>query len=202
MANPNDSQDSDPFASLHSLEDTYQAEGHALGLADGARQGRTEGRVFGLEKGFEKFLEMGKLKGRSDVVAARFGLAESGDRAAGAGGVMALEGERLRRHVEKLEALTDPGTFSTENEEDEVEAFEQRVRDARGKVRVVERIVGEGDERVARAGASGGDSGEERQAKTRREGARVVQRREDGAGGEGGGKASEMEDFGVGKARK
>ncbi|QIW98201.1 hypothetical protein AMS68_003719 [Peltaster fructicola] len=58
----------DPLQNLVNLEEQYFAEGHALGIEDGAKAGRAEGRQFGMEKGFEKFAELGRLNGRSAVL--------------------------------------------------------------------------------------------------------------------------------------
>lgn len=160
----------DPFDPLLSLESQYHLEGRTLGLAEGAASGRIEGRVFGLEKSFEKFLELGKLGGRSAVWNARLpsdlsapppssspslssetpqsdGPLEVG-KEAGSGVLGVLPGagsERLVRHVRRLAELTNEDDVSKENSEEGVQDFDDRLREARAKAVLVERLVGEGN---------------------------------------------------------
>ena len=129
----------DPFDSLLSLEETYYAEGLALGIADGERSGRIEGRLFGLEKGFEKFTAMGRLNGRAQVWTGRLA-SESGS------GVELKGSERLRKHVERLAELTDPESLETKNDEAAVSEFDERVAGAKAKATLIARIVGEVDD--------------------------------------------------------
>ena len=60
--------------SLLRLEETYHAEGHALGETDGTHAGLLEGRAFGLQRAFERFSAMGRLHGRSVIWTSRMGL--------------------------------------------------------------------------------------------------------------------------------
>lgn len=57
--------------SLLNLEETFYAEGFALGKADGIESGRREGRAFGLSRGYERFAAMGRLHGRAVVWSSR-----------------------------------------------------------------------------------------------------------------------------------
>lgn len=139
-----DTNTSDPFDSLLNLESTYYAEGHALGASDGARAGRIEGRTFGLEKGFEKFAELGRLGGRAAVWDARLHLQSSGTDE-DAGGLAVKGSERLRRQVARLRELTDPESLSTVNDEESVNAFDERLREAKAKATLVGKMVGEKD---------------------------------------------------------
>ena len=59
------------------------------------------------------------------------------------GGVPILENPRLRTHVRTLYALTEPGSLSTENNEGSVADFEDRLKRAEGKIKVIEKITGE-----------------------------------------------------------
>ena len=165
---PEDPTTTDPFDSLLNLEATYHAEGYALGASDGARAGRIEGRTFGLEKGFEKFAELGRLGGRAGVWGARLerhpprdgervGVSE-GERE---GGGVGLKGsERLRRQVARLRELSDPESLSTVNDEESVNAFDERLREARAKATLVGKMVGERDgDAASDALASGGEAG-------------------------------------------
>ena len=143
--------DSDPFAPLFSLEDEFYAEGLQLGITDGTRAGKIEGRTFGLEKGFEKFAEMGHMNGRSAVWAAR--LDYSGE----SKGVRLKGSERLQRNVSKLSELTSAETLSTVNDEDDVNEFDDRLRDAKAKAVLVARMVGEKDSDLTASEASRAD---------------------------------------------
>lgn len=173
----------DPFETLLSLEEQYHTEGRTLGLAEGAASGRIEGRIFGLEKSFEKFLELGKLSGRSAVWDAR--LPDSSPSSSGGlevgkedAGILAMNGasERLVRHVGRLVELTSQEDVSRENSEEGVQDFDDRLREARAKAVLVERLVGE----VAGGAASGGAA-----AGVKRAGVKPT-----------GVKSGEMEDFG------
>lgn len=181
-----ESRQDDPFDSLLNLESTYHAEGYSLGASDGARAGRIEGRTFGLEKGFEKFAELGRLRGKAGVWDARLRFHSqqgSGDEGGGGGGekrdTVALKGsERMRKQVARLRELTDPESLSMVNDEESVNAFDERLREARAKATLVGKMVGE---REGDFGANATPVGEEKGAakKTR--------------GKQGGSK--EMEDF-------
>lgn len=154
-------QQEDPFDTLLSLESQYHAEGRALGISEGSLSGRIEGRVFGLEKSFEKFLELGKLGGRAAVWNARLpenatltstsgpASLEVGKEEPEAGKLGVLPGsgsERLVRHVKRMAELTDADDVSRENSEEGVQDFDDRLREARAKAVLVERLVGEGKE--------------------------------------------------------
>lgn len=185
--------DTDVFADVLNLEETYYQEGYALGISDGSKSGRIEGRVFGLEKGFEKFLEMGRLHGRAVVWEARLPPSSSStstttvESEADGRLLPTLSGnDRLRKHVDRLAALSEPAGLSTENSEDAVSEFDDRLKDAKAKATLITRIVGE-DEASLEGGegrAEGGSRG-----KTLRV------RRNGGAGAVAGRRMGEMEDF-------
>lgn len=165
---------SDPFESLLSLEEQYHHEGRTLGLAEGEASGRIEGRVFGLEKSFEKFIELGRLGGRAAIYSARLpsdsspnssstGEIEVGKEDASILGPLPGTGsERLVRHVRRLVELTNADDVSRENSEEGVQDFDDRLREAKAKGVLIERLVGEGKESgpggssaVKRAGVKG-----------------------------------------------
>ncbi|KAL9004863.1 MAG: hypothetical protein Q9188_002324 [Gyalolechia gomerana] len=57
---------------------------------------------------------------------------------------------RLEKHLRSLYALTEPASLSTENSEDAVSEFDDRLKRAEGKVKIIEKLVGEepvGDDR-------------------------------------------------------
>lgn len=154
----------DPFDDILSLEEKFYDEGFQLGKADGEKAGRIEGRVFGLEKGFEKYVESGRLHGRSLVWISRslhinntmtngMTVASKNEEKlplptpSSSGVDLCLPGlstnARIEKHLKILYALTEPATLSTENSEDAVSDFDDRLKRAVGRVKMIERIVGE-----------------------------------------------------------
>jgi hypothetical protein len=159
------SSSSDPFESLLSLEEQYHLEGRTLGLAEGEASGRIEGRVFGLEKSFEKFIELGRLGGRVAVWEARLpestptssstSQIEVGKEDSSRLGVLPGSGSgRLVRHVRRLVELTNAEDVSRENSEEGVQDFDDRLREAKAKGVLIERLVGEGGKDSGAAGGS------------------------------------------------
>ncbi|KAI0479553.1 DUF1715-domain-containing protein [Xylaria cf. heliscus] len=51
---------------------------------------------------------------------------------------------RLEKNIETLYGLVEPGTLSTNNDDEAVNDFDSRMKGAHGKLRIVERVVGEG----------------------------------------------------------
>ncbi|KAL1612461.1 hypothetical protein SLS60_000688 [Paraconiothyrium brasiliense] len=141
----------DPFESLLTLEDDLYTTAYAQGAADGSHAGRIEGRIFGLEKGFEKFAALGQLHGRAAVWGARLPSATittidkneivNGENEAALPTLS--DSERLKKHIQMLHALTDPATFSTLNTEDAVADFDDRLKRAGAKAKIIERMAGE-----------------------------------------------------------
>ncbi|CAK4011803.1 ORAOV1 family [Lecanosticta acicola] len=183
------SEERDVFEDALNLEDRYYSEGYSLGVADGSKSGRIEGRIFGLEKGFEKFVEMGKLNGRAAVWEARLpeNLAQDGAETALEEKLPPIgRSDRLQRHIERLAALSDPDDLSTTNEEDTVSEFDDRLKDAKAKARLIDRIAGEEEPSVSvnEAGQEAAKSGTDRTFR--------VRRTQPSGAGRG---AHEMEDF-------
>ena len=56
--------------------------------------------------------------------------------------------------------MLEPGTLSTRNDDDAVNDFDSRVKGARGKFKVVERVVGETVDAAAEAGVGTGAKNE------------------------------------------
>ncbi|KAL8729202.1 MAG: hypothetical protein Q9181_005087 [Wetmoreana brouardii] len=50
---------------------------------------------------------------------------------------------RLEKHIRTLYALTEPASLSTDNSEDAVSDFDDRLRRAEGKVKIIEKLVDE-----------------------------------------------------------
>lgn len=65
---------------------------------------------------------------------------------------LTVGGARLEKNIVTLHALVEPDTLSTENTDEAVQDFDDRVKRAQGKARVIERQVGED-------GGSGGGGG-------------------------------------------
>ena len=163
----------DPLDSLLCLEDQYYDEGFTLGTADGAQAGLAEGRLFGLEKGFEKFVNMGKLHGQSIVWASRLPSVQASrattleclppttdDKTLENGSVSVLNTlkqktshghplpllpfqPRLEKHIQTFHALVEMETVSVKNDEDSVSEFDDRLKRAGGKSKVIEKLIGE-----------------------------------------------------------
>ena len=128
----------DPFDDLFNLEDRFYDEGFQQGEADGRRAGLVEGRTLGLENGFKKFAEAGRLQGKAVMWANQF----AGNKHA-----------RARKNLRLMYALVEPGTLSTTNTDEAVNDFDDRVKRAQGKARVIEKMLGES---AAGMAASGG----------------------------------------------
>jgi hypothetical protein len=153
----------DPFDDILNLEDQFYLQGYQQGQADGLQAGRIEGRSVGLSKGFDKFFESGRFYGKAVVWANRLpagpsstsnSLEEHGDgdeKTAAAATSETLElrlpplssNSRLEKNVVAVHALVEPDTLSTDNTDDAVDDFDDRVKRAQGKMKIVERIIGE-----------------------------------------------------------
>lgn len=165
----------DAFDDLLNLEEQFYSEGYEQGVADGDRAGRIEGRALGIEKGFEKFVEAGRLHGKSIVWANRLPQAhQQPQHAAGPQPpaprmpedckkqvlpVLSGGGARLEKNIVVLHALVEPDTLSTENSDEAVNDFDDRVKRAQGKARVIERHLGEDAGLDAAAKAKAKDDG-------------------------------------------
>jgi hypothetical protein len=155
---------SDPLEDVLYLEDQYYDQGYQQGYEDGFQAGKIEGRSVGLKTGYEKFLEAGRLQGKAIVWANRIpnirdsaekkielhssseesDLAPSPEEAAAQPRLPSLSGNvRLEKNVSMLHALVEPGTLSTENNDEAVNDFDDRVKRAQGKLKIVERMIGE-----------------------------------------------------------
>lgn len=68
----------------------------------------------------------------------------SGPDAAGAHRLPQLSrNARLAKHINTLQALTEPESLSVQNSEDSVSDFDDRLKRARGKAKIIEKLVGE-----------------------------------------------------------
>ncbi|KAL8935878.1 MAG: hypothetical protein Q9216_005208 [Gyalolechia sp. 2 TL-2023] len=62
---------------------------------------------------------------------------------------------RLEKHLRSLYALTEPASLSTDNSEDAVSEFDDRLKRAEGKVKIIEKLLGEESVGDDRSNASG-----------------------------------------------
>ena len=163
----------DPFDDVLNLEDQFYQEGYRQGTADGAQAGKIEGRGLGLEKGYEKFLEGGRLYGRSLVWGTRLvrqaqqqqQQQQQQDQVLSGGDSTSSKerqelpplptNPRLRKNIVTLHALIEPETLSTENTDEAVNDFDDRLKRAQGKARIIEKTTGEQAPRRAIAAGQG-----------------------------------------------
>lgn len=157
----------DILDSVLDLEEIAYQSGFDEGKADGAEAGHREGMVFGIEKGYQKAVEMGKLHGRalmlnsclSDPIprpdvnsstpfittdaAAELGPNPPCDRLASKTPNLPTlpQNSRLKKHVETLLKLTDPHTLSLENSDEAVDEFDDRMRKATAKAKVIDKLI-------------------------------------------------------------
>lgn len=146
----------DLFDDVLDLENEFYDEGYNLGRKDGHRAGLVEGRLFGLEKGFEKYAAMGRLHGKSAVWTERLLPPQHRKQPAKTGNIdderawtaetcLSLqklpENPRLEKHVRSLFALTEPASLETDNSEDSVSDFDDRLKRADGKVKIIEKLI-------------------------------------------------------------
>ena len=173
----------DPFDSLFDLEDSYYDEGYSQGFSDGVAQSSLEAKVFGVEKGFEKFVEMGVLAARARIWSTRLSCAPTDAVRAGStravesisarvdelqlsDGTAAVKAtskqvdlpplpsrSRLSKHVERLEELVQPKSLSLLNDDNAVGDFDERLRHAQAKVKIIEKLISEDRAGVRDAGA-------------------------------------------------
>lgn len=159
----------DPLDGVLNLEEQFYQEGFAQGFEDGIRAGRIEGRSFGLERGFEKFQESGRLHGKAIIWANRLpnlkarsaaavasheterklestedlGSSSTGEPKVRQGLPPLQSNPRLEKNVSVLYALVEPESLSTENTDEAVNDFDDRIKRAQGKAKIIERTIGE-----------------------------------------------------------
>ncbi|CCF39670.1 hypothetical protein CH063_10442 [Colletotrichum higginsianum] len=156
----------DPFDDVLTLEDQFFAEGYRQGTEDGIQAGKIEGRSVGLAKGYEKFLESGRIHGRAVVWANRLSLPQKGSPSTSSSAAAAAArpsdsssqqqqqpkpcslpplppNARLEKNVTAAFALVEPDTLARENSDEAVNDFDDRLKRAQGKVKIIERMTGE-----------------------------------------------------------
>lgn len=132
------------FDEVLGLEEQFYDDGFRQGYADGLSAGRIEGRTFGLETTFEKYVEAGKLYGKSLVWSNRLSSSEISQTQKTAATLPPLPAnQRLVKHVKVLHALSEAASLSTQNTDDAVSDFDDRLKRGQAKAKVIERITGE-----------------------------------------------------------
>jgi len=135
------------FDEVLGLEEQFYDDGFRQGHEDGVKAGRIEGRTFGLEKGFEKYVESGKIYGRSLIWANRslhYQARRPGNTVETSKKLPNLpDNPRLTKHLKVLHAVSESASLSTENSEEAVSDFDDRLKRAHAKAKIVERMVGE-----------------------------------------------------------
>jgi Essential protein Yae1, N terminal len=139
-------------------EDSYQA-GFDEGKADGAEAGYAEGLTFGIEKGYQKALEIGKLHGRAlmlnaclfdpistsdnTTISSESNMDDDANISKFPGLPTLPDNPRLKKHVETLLKLTDPDTLSADNSDEAVDDFDERMKKAIAKAKVIDKLIAE-----------------------------------------------------------
>ena len=143
----------DVFDEILDLEEQFYNAGYQQGINDGAKAGKIEGRTFGLEQGFEKFKASGQLYGKSIIWANRFHSRAPNatlESTASTDSTPKLQlpplpdNPRLARHIKAVHALAESESLPTENTEDAVTEFDDRLKRAQAKAKMIDRITGEG----------------------------------------------------------
>lgn len=148
--------DSNAFDEVLGLEEEFYENGFHQGYEDGVKAGRIEGRTFGLENGFAKYVESGRIYGKSLIWANRsphFRKIEATPRSEPSMKLpQLLDNPRLAKHLKVLHAVSESASLSTENSEEAVSDFDDRLKRAQAKAKIVERMVGESKGDVEGAG--------------------------------------------------
>ncbi|KAL5630362.1 hypothetical protein BROUX41_000234 [Berkeleyomyces rouxiae] len=159
----------DLFGDTFNLEDEIYNNAYKEGYADGITAGKIEGRTFGMAKGFDKFFESGRLFSKAVVLGTRLASGPDATSAAAkheasppssakANGALPVEdtsadtqasvlpalppNARLEKNVVALYDLMEPETLSTDNSDEAVNDFDDRLKRAQGKAKIIDRTMG------------------------------------------------------------
>lgn len=133
--------DDDPFELLLNLETTYETNGYDDGFRDGKMQAYNSAMFFGIEKGFEKFAPMTHLRAKAETWARQNNVMTTDDMRTK--DPVSSTNPRIEKHIKTLLALTDLLSLSTANTDEAVGDFDERLKRAQAKVKVLERVLGE-----------------------------------------------------------
>ncbi|KAK9372652.1 DUF1715-domain-containing protein [Lipomyces chichibuensis] len=127
----------DLFNSLLTIESSFYQQGYNEGLNDGLRSGTSEGTQFGLQTGFQRFVSVGILQGRCRVWKELSSRTNSSSITAD--DVVPLGGGRSTKQLQVLTELVTG--IPTENTEDAVDEYENRLKRAKARAKVVARLL-------------------------------------------------------------
>ncbi|TQS38559.1 hypothetical protein Golomagni_00931 [Golovinomyces magnicellulatus] len=138
-----------PFDEVLNLEQDFYDEGFRQGFSDGKIAGQSEGRTLGLEKGFEKFRETGRLHGKSLIWANQFeGVVQDNRNESSINSITTLpllkplsKSQRVTKHLKALHALVESETLSVQNTEEAVSDFDDRLKRASIKSKLIESLI-------------------------------------------------------------
>ncbi|KAK3186871.1 hypothetical protein K4F52_004315 [Lecanicillium sp. MT-2017a] len=147
--------DADPFDDVFTLEDRFYQQGYQQGVQDGEQAGRIEGRQFGMSTGFDKFLESGRIASKAVVWANRLpknnqqeqkpetsAAGSAAEKAAAPCSLPPLPNNaRLEKNIKMVYALVEPETLSTDNNDEAVQDFDDRLKRAQAKAKVVTKMI-------------------------------------------------------------
>lgn len=142
--------ETDPFDDVFTLEDRFYREGYQQGLEDGEMAGRIEGRQFGMSTGFDKFLESGRLASQAVVWANRLPKDNQQQETSTSGAASEKKpcslpplpnNARLEKNINMVYALVEPETLSTANSDEAVQDFDDRLKRAQAKAKVVTKMI-------------------------------------------------------------
>ncbi|KAK9366913.1 hypothetical protein V1509DRAFT_641233 [Lipomyces kononenkoae] len=129
--------DDDVFESLLTLESSFYQQGYNDGLNDGRRRGMSEGKQFGLQTGFQRYVSVGILEGRCRVWnELRRDMTTLSNTS---GDVVPLGGGRSTKQLQVLTELVTG--IPTENTEEAVDEYENRLKRASARAKVVVRLL-------------------------------------------------------------
>ncbi|KAL7926120.1 hypothetical protein ACQKWADRAFT_281810 [Trichoderma austrokoningii] len=137
----------DLFDDVFTIEDRIYSKGYDQGFQDGVRAGKIEGRALGMEKGCEKFLQSGRIAGKCIIWANRLAQrpqpgSASGEKSSETCTLPPLpKNPRLEKNIRLAYALVNPDTLSTQNTDEAVEDFDDRLKKAQGKVKIIEKML-------------------------------------------------------------
>lgn len=138
---------SNAFDKVLGLEEEFYEGGFRQGYEDGVKAGRIEGRTFGLENGFAKYVESGRIYGKSLIWANRSPRFKKMDPTPTSETSPRLpqlpDNQRLVKHLKVLHAVSESASLSTENSEEAVSDFDDRLKRAQAKAKIIERMIGE-----------------------------------------------------------
>lgn len=144
------------FAEVLLLEQEFFEKAYEEGKSDGEAAGKLEGREIGVNYGFEKFLKLGRLHGKSLILGNRifvpqYSLGEVSEESQTSSYFEPTpascllkplhNSQKALKHIKDLHKLVDPKTLSFENDEDAISDFNDRLKKANNKERLIKVLI-------------------------------------------------------------